>query len=260
MAIEDSLSKTTKILGLLIEISKLIGILALILLCLSALMLPEQTRRYLRTVGVEIQEIDLPGIKLVQAQTYDAAETLIEAKVSVDNATSGLTELGNITSDQRKSIESALSLARIKIAAAETSLDKQEKTINSRSKTPTLQLPETAWIFVALLNESGRMINLPESRVDLERVVLSKDKISKLFLKYDAPAVDNASDCTVIRVEDYQPPPPQTVHLLIRADPREELNVIGATSCPTAGKGKQLYAQIQVPVNRVRFAKSSEWR
>lgn len=259
MAIEDSLSKSEKVLGLLIETSKLIGILALILLCLTALMLPNQTRRYLRTMGVEVQEINLPGIKLVKAQTYDAAENLIAAKVSVDNAASGLLELGNITSDQRTLIEHALNTARIKIAAAETSLDKQEKAINSKSKDPTLELPETAWIFVGLQNESGHMINLPESRVDLERVVLSKDKISKLFLKYDAPAVDNASSCTVIRIEDYQPPPPQSVHLLIRANPQEELSVIGVTSCPTAGKGKQIYAQIQVPANRIRFAKSSEW-
>lgn len=261
MSFEQRLERITKVSASLTELAKFTGFAALVLVGAWAILFPAQLRLRLLELGLQIQQIDAFGVKLVQAQGFDIANSLIDAQMGIEAAAARLSSMDKLPKTNQKEAEVALNESRKNILITLTALDKQEKALKetkAKSGITDPSLPATGWIFAGRLSPKDGFIAGP--RIDSKNTVVTNDDVTKLVIKYDAPVVDNGDECVRTDLKDFRPPSPNSVQMLLRADQSSELKVLGTAGCPSIDGGKWIYAQIQVPPERVRFAKFSEWK
>lgn len=261
MSIEERLDKTARVFTLLFDIAKLAGLTTLILVGVAAIAFPSQVQGRLRALGLKIQQVDVLGVKLVQNETFDIANSLVDTKMSVDSAAVRLAAASGMSTEDRKAAEVAIAGARNSVLKIQDSLGKQESAIKdakARSGVTSPALPSTGWIFVGRIAENGTYIAAP--RIDAKATAISNGVVTSLMLKYDSPVAENGDDCVRTDLKDVQPPSPNSVQMLLQADPPAQLTVLSTAGCRSVDGGKWLYANIKIPADRVRFAKFSDWK
>jgi len=235
------------------------GLALLIATGVCAIAFPSSAKRVLLGLGFEAKGINVFGISLVQASTFNVADTLVEAQMSVDNA---LPLAENLPKTDKKEFESSLRRAKEKLTLAQSQLDKQDKAINdtrSKSGFSAEILPDSGWIYVGLLDSDGQYKIGSAPRLDASGSVVNNGQATKITLKYDAPVYETVG-CEIIAMADLQLPLADSTSVLIRAMPPLELPVLDTKTCPMQSNWKQLYARIRVPADRVRIVKISEWK
>lgn len=255
MDIETRIDTLSKLLKFLTEFVKFCGLAALAAFAVTALAVPTWTQARLKALNLQVKEINLPGIKLVANGTFDIANTLVDTKMTLDVAAEQMATTGGKSEATTASVNEAIkNVEKMRVA-----LQKQESAIRNQPGLSEVPLPESGWLTVGYVSESGAFF--PSARIDGKKTVVTSGKLMQLQLKYDAHVMSTGFDCVKTDVADFRPPSPealQQVQLLLRAEPYEPLKILDTSECPSAGKGKTLYAKIPVTKDRVRFAKFSE--
>ena len=115
--------------------------------------------------------------------------------------------------------------------------------------------PASGWLYVGRVAEGGRFTAAPS--VDAKASTVTAGKVTRLQLARDA-ALSTGDECTRLKPEDLRAPSAEDLNRpmpLLRAGP---VTVEASAECPSAGKGKLVYAKVSVPKDRVRYASLAE--
>ncbi len=267
MTFADRIETLSKLLTLLSDFAKLAGVGALATMAIAALANPAWVRTRLDDLGVEIKEINAPGLKIVAKETVKAgantlqiAEALTEAEIKLRNASSGLGKVG-FQKTAASGHDAEIAEAVKKIQSARAVLDEQSKALESTGKHVgvTSGAPAKGWLFVGYFDEAYKL-KKPSVRIaSADGVRISGTKVLDLILQYDAPVVSDGDNCASHDVSEISPPDlnaPEREYAIIRAG-TAPLKVIATSACPARSGGMFIFAQIEVPKDRVRFSKLS---
>ncbi len=243
------LDRAAKLLTLLIDACRLAVLLALTVFALTAMASPHWARQRLAELGLSIKEVNAFGVKLVGNEAFDAATSLAEARVTVEQwkAQGGAVD------------PAALKKVADRLEQASASLGRQDQAIKDvRQQAGILPppLPETGWVYVGRLAEDRSL--LPGWSIDAARTRIEGSQVRQLALKADAVVLGNGNECTQIKLEELQPPTAQQLEapqILLSGESHPLLDVIATASCPSKGNGLWLYAKIRIAREAVRFVK-----
>jgi hypothetical protein len=267
MTTNDRLDILGKQIGLLNDFTKFAGALLLCLFVLAILVFPAWVNERLKAVGVKIEEVTFPGIKLVANETVKANGNAIEVANSLTTTEIKLANMMSALEAAKREGAPAVSPADVQsvldtVRSAQGSLDQQAAAIRKAGKEvgATSSIPETGWVYVGYYGDDANLRILSDRVEKNPQVQQLRAPIKEIVLAYDAPVVAdgnlcNKMDITSVPIPD--PNAPEREYVIVRAS-RSPLRVLAQAECPAAGKGKTVYAQVAVPPDRVRMSKLSQ--
>ena len=247
---DDNLDRVSRMLGLMGDLGKLLATLAAALFMVGALAAPDWIRGRLEKLDLKFESIDTPIGKIVarhtpqaNAHTLQVAEALTQLEVAVAGDMPG---------------EKAQKLLK-NIREAKKALGDQSRSIEAVARGVGLepQTPATAWVYVGYYAENGRPARLSD-RVNSSGLD-DAGKLRNLVLNYDSPVSSDGDDCTRTEIGNAPAFDPRSLTrklMIVRAS-KDPLQVVRTAECASVGRGKTVYAEIEVPSHRVRFAELS---
>lgn len=255
----ENLERLSKFVGVLNELAKVTAMGVLALLAMGAIAKPEWVKGRLASLGVEIKEISVGPLKVVAKATVKAGGSTLQMAEALTEAELRLTELStNGQQTLSASNVSAVGDTLKAILVARAALDEQSVSIQDTGKVAGVLAdpPKRGWLYVGLFSANGQL-KLASSRLESKNGVrFAGSKLAELVLRFDAPVVSDGDDCTKTDVLDYVPPnpnAPERKYAVLRASP-EPLKILLTKACNAPGGNQTIYAQVDVPANRVRFA------
>lgn len=256
----EKVEKLSKFLNLLNEFVKFGAMAALALLAVVALAMPNWVKGRLANLDLEIKEVNAGPIKLVAkeavkagANTLQIAEALTLAEVQLSVIKTNLQ--GQATNPN---YASAFSETEQSIHRARAALEEQGTSLKTAGKAVgvTSNVPVRGWLYVGYFAENGEL-KKPSDRISpKDGVRFVGTRVSELILDFDTPVVSDGDDCSKTTIENFVPPDPNSPerqYAILRAS-REPIRVLATKECEAPGRGKTVYAQVEVPSTRVRFA------
>lgn len=262
MGIDQRIETFSKVLNFLTELVKFCALAAIAAFVVATLANPSWAQRRLKALNLQVKEVSFAGVKLVANETFEVANSLVDAKINLESAATLLSSTANASEVNSRATESSVKEALKHIEKMQLALNNQEgaiKEVGTQAGLPVSDIPATGWVYAGRISDGGAFQAGP--RVDAKITNVSGGKLTRLQLKYDAPVVGNGNDCTRTNVADAPLPTAedlQRIQVLLRADPVAPLNVLETAECPSIGNGKFIYARIAIPKDRVRFAKFSD--
>ncbi|MBI5899785.1 MAG: hypothetical protein HZB40_11210 [Rhodocyclales bacterium] len=262
MAIEQKVERLSKVLALLTDLMKFCVLAVLSAFAVAAIANPSWAQRRLKALNLQVKEINIAGVKLVANESFDVANSLVDTQIDLEAASTQLSSSNNSPGPGISLAEASVKAALKRVDEMQVAMRKQENAIKEtaiQAGLPTQDIPTSGWIFVGRFSEGGTFT--PGPRVDPKETIASKGKLVRLQIRYDAPIVSDGESCVRTQLSDFQPPSAddlKRIQVLLRAEPYAPLKVLATAECPSAGKGKWLYAKIEILKDRVRFAKFSE--
>ncbi len=240
----DHLERVSKMLGIASECGKLLVIGAALLFMVGALAAPDWIRE--RLTRMQVTSIKTPLFDLVVTQvpkanagTLQVAEALTRLEIAAEQLPA------DTAAEMRKSL-----------TAAKKALDQQDRAVTVVAGAAGLerQLPSTGWVYVGYMPAGAALV--PGDRIDPAGLAYQAGKLNALVLKRDAAVSTNGDDCTRTDLANapIAGPDARSRQLaIVRAAP-EPLSVTRTAECTVRGGGKVVFAEVDVPENRVRFA------
>jgi hypothetical protein len=263
MPTNERIESWSKLLALLSEFSKLAGIALLTGFGMIAFLFPDVAKAKLDKLGLQINAVDIAGVKIVAKETekasangFNAAEALTAAEIKL----ASLTQTGNEAADKSaeyRTINEALTTIR----SAKNSLTKQAEAIKETGKVAGLSsdFPSSAWVYVGYYGDDTLLRKASDRVHATQAIGRSNARVTELLLDYDAPVATTRADCTKHDISEMPPPTPgvELEHAIVTAS-GTPLKVLETLACPAPGNGKTVFARIEVPAERVKFAKLSQ--
>jgi hypothetical protein len=267
MTTNDRLDILGKQIGLLNDFTKFAGAVLLCLFFLAILVFPAWVNERLKAVGVKIEEITFPGVKLVASETVKANGNAIEVANSLTTTEIKLASMISTLEAAKGAGAPAISRADVQsvldtVRSAQGSLDRQSAAIKKAGNEvgATSSVPETGWVYVGYYGEDANLRTLSDRVEKTPQVQQSRTPFQDIVLAYDAPIVADGNLCNKVPVASVplpDPNAPERQYAIVRAS-RSPLKVLAQAECPAAGKGRTVYAQVAVPTDRVRISKLSQ--
>jgi hypothetical protein len=247
----DRLERTVKAANLVLELAKTVVFFGLAMVVFGAVAAPDWIGGRIKALNMKIESIDLPFIKLVadetkasNANTIQVAEALTKAEIELSEDPSN----ANTT----RALEA--------IRSAKLVLDEQSKSMAKVANKAGLSVGSTAegWLYVGYFNESGTLVRQSD-RIQPDSVSLKGGNPTQLTLRFDAPIISDGDNCNRLDISKFNPPDPKekkTKYALVRAN-ADPLQILSVVECDSVGGGKQKYARVAIPPDRIRFAELS---
>jgi hypothetical protein len=261
MPTHERIEALSKLLALFTEFTKLAGIALLAGLGMTALLFPEAAKAKFEQFGVG--SVAIGDVKIVMKETakanangFDAAEALTSAEIKLAN----LTRPGNEASEKSSEYR-AIGEALMTIRSAKNSLTSQSKAIKETARVAGLgsDFPSSAWVYVGYYGDDA-LLRKASDRVHVtQEVGRSNARLTELVFDYDAPVATTAGGCVKRDISEMPAPSmgPESEYAIVTAS-GTPLRVLETMPCPAAGNGKTIWARIEVPADRVKFAKLSQ--
>lgn len=253
------------LLAVLNDAMKFFTVALLLFAVAVALAIPKWANEKLVALGV--RDISLGGIKVVMAETVNASGNALQVSDALTRAEITLKGASSLLNDATKPADRppidktdlANTLEAIKVA--QRSLDQQATSLLSAGKEAGVYqaIPAAGWIFIGYYGEDG-VLRRGSDRIQItDRLRMLDEKLQEIVLTYDAPVVSNGDDCTIVdisKVPQVDVNAPERERAIVRAS-FAPLRVLATKACTAIGKGKLLYARIDIPPNRIRLAQLS---
>lgn len=242
------LAGLSETVGIMSEIGKLLVIAAAAFFMVSALAAPAWLTARMRDLDLRLDSVNFGVVKVVSLQAPKASAQNIQAAEALTRAEVALSE----------AVPAARSAAILKnIQEAKQALDAQSESLVAVAGAAGLQpqVPPTAWVYVGYFNETGKLAR-PGDRIDPTSLVYEGDELRSLVLRNDAVVSSNGDDCTKTAIENVPAFDPSMLSrkFVVLAGSRDPLHVIRTARCSAAGRGKTVFAEVQIPKARARFA------
>lgn len=256
----SKLEQASKLVGVLNELAKFGATATLALVAVTAFAKPIWIKDRLAELGLHIQEVDTGFIKLVANETVKAGTNSLQIAESLTVAEIGLADLKKSLQTPAANVDRANAIrdAEEAIRRARAALEEQASSIQSAGKRAgvTSNAPVRGWLYVGYFGENGKIQRSSDRVSPTDGIKYVEGKISGLILRFDAAVVSDGDDCSKTSVENFMPPDPNAPErkfAIVRAS-REPLRVLATKECAAPGRGKTIYAQVEVPTSRVRIA------
>lgn len=253
-----SIERWAKLVSLFHDVVKAMPMAVLAFVSVSAIAAPGWVNEQLQKLGLRIAGIEWGGLKLVATETASAnanalvaAEQLTRAEVQVASAMAAAQESRAGSGVELQEVADYLKRARMALEQQSVSLHKVAYEAGAISNAPV-----RGWIYVGYFSENGKLVK-PSDRLAPDKGVRFTDgKVTELVLKFDASVDSNGADCSTTKVEDFVPPDPaeRARKVAILRASAEPLKVLTTSECDSVGRGKTMYAQVEVPQGQIRFA------
>jgi hypothetical protein len=261
MPTNDRIEALSKLLALSKEFAKLAGIALLTGAAMTAFFFPKAAKAKLVELGVVT--IAFGDIKIVMEETakanangFEAAKALTSAEIKLAN----LTRTGSETSEKTNEYR-AINEALMTIRSAKNSLTDQDQSIKKTARASGLSsdFPSSAWVYVGYYGEDAALRKVSDRIHVTQEIGRSNSRLTALILDFDAPVATGTVDC--IKRDISEIPTPATgverEEAIVTAS-GTPLKVLETMPCPAVGNGKTMWARIEVPAERVKFAKLSQ--
>ena len=262
----SKLEQASKFVGVLNEFSKFGATAAFALVAIAAIASPVWVKDRLGQLGLQVQEVDTGFVKLVAKETVKAGTNSLQI---AENLTVAEVALSELKAPPQGAAADAVYAAAVRdteeaIRRARSALEEQSSSLQSAGKKAGVQsnAPVRGWLYVGYFGEDGRL-RKPSDRISSgDGIRYAGGRMAEVALRFDAAVVSDGDDCTKTSVENFVPPDPNSPErkfAIIRAA-GEPLKVLTTKECVAPGRGKTIYAQVEVPGSRVRFAGLSTLR
>ena len=262
MIADENISKISKLLGLFSDLSKCIVTLLLTGVAVTAFASPPTVRDIMDKWG--ISEIGFLGIKIVRKAIDVAADSNLRLAKSLNILEEELSSLQQKNStDTSPQINSAsFSQALKNIQNAKIELDRQNDSIKEIGRIAGLTpvTPPTGWIYVGYLGDDMKVKRL-SSRIDSrDGLHYSGNRLSGIKIKFDSPVIVDGDKCAIEDLDNvpFSQKESKGNSLILKASD-SDLTVLNTAQCPGKTTGSnQLYAQVEIPKNRIRYTSLPE--
>lgn len=254
-------ASTKETLQLFSEVIKAIGILTLVLFMVSAVAFPKQVSKWLETAGWKFDSVNIGPFKLVSlvnntAKAGDAALRMADTLSEVE----ARLQAGEVSPASLQQMGELVRTARGTLTAQAQALKQSGRDLGLAER-----VPSEGWLYVGYYNEDWRLVR-PYSRigtasgVHVSGSLASGGRIEEIVLKHDAPVVSDGDDCSRPDVADVKMPGPDAkdIEYAIVGASEQPIKVLMTVACKAAGNGRQVYAKVAVPKDRVRFARLAQ--
>ena len=246
----DSVRNTTVVFK---EIMQAVVIMVLALFAIAAFADPPWAHKQLRRLGLELKEVDLPGLKLVVNESFKLAQDLAEAQQTLASAREALKAGGSTSDAARATLDEAIR----RVSSAHAALIAQEDGTKKIQHTAGVQpeLPASAWVTVGRLTAANQL--QPAARIDATGTRIENGQVRQVALK-QAAVVRNEENCDRTDIADVKPVSPEEMRRIVMLMKQGTYEVIETHACGSIGDGKWLSARIAVTADRVRLTAFEE--
>lgn len=260
----ERIESASKLLAMLSDLAKFIGVSSLAFFAVAAIAAPEWTQKRLDALGWQIKEVNAGFFRITVKETVKAGNGVIRIAEGLTNTEISLAALqaslpkGPDASQQNAEILRAMS----SVKAAQLALGVQADALASTGKAVGLiqDAPDMGWLYVGIFaaNNDAKYIS---PRISPNGIQRAGGAITGILLKYDTVIVSNGDDCTKTSLKDVpmpDPNAPEREFTIVTPSESKPLEVIKVSECPSIGDGKLIYAQVRIPTERVRFSQLSK--
>lgn len=249
---KTTLERIATMLKHLVEIGKSISVLALGVFVGGVFIAPSWTNEILEKSNLRIESINTPLVKVVRAEGNAVSRN---SAIAAEAITKAIIRISDIV-PQAQASEVVASLSE-----AQAALDAQTLAVARIAKEARLQVKpvSSGWLYLGYFTESG-LIGKVADRVDPRSIQSAKTAPTSVRLRHDAWVVSDGDNCTKTDVTQFTPPPEDgkdILYTIVRAT-SEPLKISAISECPAPGKGKYIWAKIDIPAERARIASISK--
>lgn len=255
---DSGLDRASKLVTVVGETTKVVGVLLLVGGCVTAVADPEWAKKKLDGWGISVSSFEIGPVKvslkeasregLEATKAIAAAQrALLDAQLLAQGLPSAEGVLTRI-SDARKQLGASLNAAETQAAAL--------RDVGSKvGLAPAV--PADGWVYVGLVNGDGSKALLSPS---ISPAGLPKDlrEAGQVRLQHDAVLATDRVSCEVQRLEDVAPPTAADLErpmaVLRGGEGSGPLGVVESQICATRSGVQQLWVKVKVLPANIRFA------
>lgn len=252
------LNQAGELVKILNEFSRFAATAAFALVATAALAYPAWLKDRLGQLGLHIQEVDTGFVKLVANETAKAGTQSLHIAEGLNNAEVWLAELKEhlLKHDHDPAYAHRIEGAAAAIEKAKAALDQQATSLQHTGTAAGIasQPPARGWLYVGNFAANGQLRQLSPRLAGGEGLQQAASQLTTLTLRFDTPVTANGEDCDKSSSENFIPAHqvPEQQYTIVRAT-STPLRVLASKRCPPSAQGSAVYAQVEIPGDRIRF-------